>query len=136
MSIREKLNSKREAIIYLVLFFWIEMGLLSVFYERDLTNLSVYFLSLTGFVMTYIFGESVRKSNDTSVFLKGKTSKRELMMYIIIIIWFLLGNWIIYSGGDIIGASTYFGALTPFVGAYIIGETYKKEPDEENIDDL
>jgi hypothetical protein len=136
MSIREKLNSKREAIIYLVLFFWIEMGLLSVFYERDLTDLSVYFLSLTGFVMTYIFGESVRKSNDTSVFLKGKTSKRELMMYIIIIIWFLLGNWIIYSGGDIIGASTYFGALTPFVGAYIIGETYKKEPDEENIDDL
>ena len=136
MSIREKLNSKREAIIYLVLFFWIEMGLLSVFYERDLTDLSVYFLSLTGFVMTYIFGESVRKSNDTSVFLKGKTSKRELMMYIIIIIWFLLGNWIVYSGGDIIGASTYFGALTPFVGAYIIGETYKKEPDEENIDDL
>jgi hypothetical protein len=130
MSIKEKLNSKRETIIYLVLFFWIEMGLLSVFYERDLTDLSVYFLSLTGFVMTYIFGESVRKSNDTSLFLKGKTSKRELMMYIVLLMWFLLGNWIIYSGGDIIGASTYFGALTPFVGAYIIGETYKQESDE------
>jgi hypothetical protein len=57
-------------------------------------------------------------------------------MYIVLLIWFLLGNWIIYSGGDIIGASTYFGALTPFVGAYVIGETYKKEPDEEIIDDL
>ncbi len=136
MLIKEKLNSKRETIVYLVLFFWIEMGSLSVFYDRDLTDLSVYFLSLTGFVMTYIFGESVRKSSDTSVFLKGKTSKRELMMYIVLLIWFLLGNWIIYSGGDIIGASTYFGALTPFVGAYVIGETYKKEPDEEIIDDL
>jgi hypothetical protein len=129
MLIREKLNSKRETIIYLVLFFWIEMGLLSIFYDRDLTNLSVYFLSLTGFIMTYIFGESVRKSEYTSVFLKGSTSKRELMIYIILIIWFILGNWILYIGGDIIGASTYFGALTPFVGAYIIGETYKKEPE-------
>jgi hypothetical protein len=131
MAIKDKLNSKRETIIYIVLFFWIEMGLLSVIYDRDLTDLSVYFLSLTGFVMTYIFGESVRKSEDTSVFIKGKTSKRELMMYIVIFIWFSLGNWILYKGGDIIGASTYFGALIPFVGAYIIGETYKKEPNDE-----
>jgi hypothetical protein len=131
MAIKDKLNSKRETIIYIVLFFWIEMGLLSVIYDRDLTDLSVYFLSLTGFVMTYIFGESVRKSEDTSVFIKGKTSKRELMMYIVIFIWFSLGNWILYKGSDIIGASTYFGALIPFVGAYIIGETYKKEPNDE-----
>ncbi len=129
MTIKEKLNSKRETIIYMVIFFWIEMGLLSVFFDRNLSDLSVYFLSLTGFVMTYIFSESVRKSEDTSLFLKGKTSKRELVMYIVLSIWFVLGNWIIYKDGDIIGASTYFGALTPFIGAYIIGETYKKEPD-------
>jgi hypothetical protein len=131
-KIKNKLNSKRETIIYIILFFWIEMGLLSVFFDRNLSDLSVYFLSLTGFVMTYIFGESVRKSKDTSIFLKGRTSKRELMMYVILFIWFILGNWILYIGGDITGASTYFGALTPFIGTYIIGETYKKE---EGIED-
>lgn len=132
-KLKNKLNSKREFIVYAVLFFWIEMGIFSVVLERDLADLSVYFLSLTGFVMTYIFGESVRKSNDSSVFLRGKTSKRELIMYIVLFIWLLLGNWIIYSGGDIIGASTYFGALTPFIGAYIIGETYKKEPEDDEV---
>lgn len=135
MSIKEKLNSKRETIVYIVLFFWIQMGVLSVFYDRNLTDLSVYFLSLTGFVMSYIFGESVRKSSDSSLFLAGKTSKRELMMYIVLLIWFLLGNWILYTDGDIIGAATYFGALTPFVGAYIIGETYKQEPDD-SVDEI
>ena len=129
MKIKEKLNSKREIMIYIVLFFWIEMGLFSVIHDCDLNGLSVYFLSLTGFVMTYIFGESVRKSQDTSIFLKGKTSKRELMVYIVLFVWLVLGNWIIYKEGDIVSAATYFGTLIPFVGAYIIGETYKKEPD-------
>lgn len=130
-KVYKNLNSKREFIIYAVLFFWIEMGVLSVILQGDLADLSVYFLSLTGFVMTYIFGESVRKSTYTSIFLKGKTSKRELIMYIVLFIWFVLGNWVIYNSGDIIAASTYFGSLTPFIGAYIIGETYKKEPEEE-----
>lgn len=133
MAFKDKLNSKRETIIYIVVTLWIQMGLFSVIMEDSvsLTDLSVYFLSLTGFIMTYVFSESVRRSEDTSLFLSGKTSKRELMMYIILLIWTILGNWVIWKGSDIIGAATYFGALTPFVGAYIIGETYKKEPDSD-----
>ena len=131
-KIIEKINSKRESIIYIVLFLWIYMGVISLLFDRDLNDLSVYFLSLTGFVMSYIFGESVRKTTCTSIMLRGKSSKREMVTYIIIIIWFVLGNWIILTGGDMIGASTYFASLTPFIGAYILGETYKKEPDSDN----
>lgn len=132
---KKKLNSKREAITYLVIVLWIYMGIISIYYGSDLSDLSVYFLSLTGFIMSYIFGESIRKSDDTSIFLKGKTSKRELLTYSIILIWSVVGSFIIINSGDLIGAATYFGALTPFVGAYIIGETYKMEPEIEDLED-
>lgn len=129
-KLKDKINSKREIIVYIVLFFWIEMGIFSVALDRSLSDLSVYFLSLTGFVMSYIFGESVRQSRSSSILFRGKTSKRELMMFIVLFIWMVLGNWIIYTGGNMIDAATYFGALTPFIGSYIIGETYKKEETE------
>lgn len=121
------LNSKREFVIYVVIFFWVYLGGLSIYYSQDLADVSVYFLSLTGFIMSYIFGESVRKSDDTSIFLPGKTSKRELMTYAIMLIWVIIGTWVIVTSGNIISAATYFGSLTPFVGAYIVGETYKRE---------
>lgn len=129
-KLKDKINSKREIIVYIVLLFWIEMGIFSVALDRSLSDLSVYFLSLTGFVMSYIFGESVRQSRSSSILFRGKTSKRELMMFIVLFIWMVLGNWIIYIGGNMIDAATYFGALTPFIGSYIIGETYKKEETE------
>jgi hypothetical protein len=133
--IERTLNSKREFIIYIVILFWIYLGTISIYYGYNLTDISVYFLSLTGFVMTYIFGESVRKSNDSSIFLKGKISKRELMIYIIMLFWVTIGTFGIIFGIDIVDIATYFGSLTPFVGAYIIGETFKKEPEDENEDD-
>jgi predicted neutral ceramidase superfamily lipid hydrolase len=131
------LNSKREFIIYVVIFFWIYLGSLALYYSQDLADVSVYFLSLTGFIMSYIFGESVRKTSKTSIFLKGKISKRELMTYIIMLIWVIIGTWTIVTSGNIVSAATYFGSLTPFVGAYIIGETYKKEtPVEDPIENI
>ena len=30
------------------------------------------------------------------------------------------------------GAAAYFAALTPFVGSYMIGETFKKEGDSKS----
>jgi preprotein translocase subunit SecE len=134
---KKKLNSKREALTYIVIILWIYMGSIAIYFGTDLSDLSVYFLSLTGFIMSYIFGESVRKSSDNSIFLKGKNSKRELLTYSIILIWLIIGSFIIINGGDLIGAATYFGTLTPFVGAYIIGETYKKDPEyeEESYED-
>jgi hypothetical protein len=69
----------------------------------------------------------MRPSEDTSIFLKGKNSKREVLMYITIALWAIVGIWVIVKNADLMGASAYFAALTPFVGSYIIGETFKKE---------
>jgi len=120
-------ESKRECITYLVVFLWVTVGVIATYFDTNFTDLAAYFVSLTGFVATYIFGESVRKSEKSSIFLKGPTSRREMMMYITIGLWAIVGIWVIVQRADLIGVSAYFAALTPFVGSYIIGETFKKE---------
>jgi len=125
--LRRCCESKRECITYVVMLLWLGMGVLAFFYETDFTNLSAYFLALTGFVMSFIFGESYRKSSDSSIFLPGQASKRELVTYITMAFWTLIGVWGIITRQDIIGLSAYFAALTPFVGSYVIGQSVKGE---------
>jgi hypothetical protein len=125
--LRRCCESKRECITYLVVFLWVLVGVIASYFKTNFTDLAAYFVSLTGFVAAYIFGESVRKSTKTSIFLEGPTSKREAMMYITIALWLIVGLWVIVKNADLMGMSAYFAALTPFVGSYIIGETYKKE---------
>jgi hypothetical protein len=107
--------------------FWIVLGITASNYDTNFTDLAAYFISLTGFVTAYIFGESVRRSEESSIFMKGKNSKREAMTYAIMLMWLIIGLWCVINEGDLVGISAYFAALTPFVGSYIIGETYKKE---------
>jgi len=125
--LRRCCDSKRECVTYIVVFLWVSVGVLATYFDTDFTQLAGYFISLTGFVASYIFGESMRPSKDTSIFLKGKNSKREVLMYITIALWAIVGIWVIVKNADLMGASAYFAALTPFVGSYIIGETFKKE---------
>jgi len=125
--LRKCCDSKRECVTYIVVFLWVSVGVLATYFDTDFTQLAGYFISLTGFVASYIFGESMRPSKDTSIFLKGKNSKREVLMYITIALWAIVGIWVIVKNADLMGASAYFAALTPFVGSYIIGETFKKE---------
>jgi hypothetical protein len=125
--LRRCCESKRECITYLVVFLWVIVGVIASYFKTNFTDLAAYFVSLTGFVAAYIFGESIRKSTKTSIFLAGPTSKREAMMYITIALWLIVGLWVIVKNADLMGMSAYFAALTPFVGSYIIGETYKKE---------
>lgn len=127
-------ESKRECITYLVVFIWVIVGITATYFDTNFTDLAAYFVSLTGFVTAYIFGESVRKSEKSSIFLKGPTSRREMMMYIIMALWAIIGIWVIVQRADLIGVSAYFAALTPFVGSYIIGETFKKE--SETFDEV
>jgi len=129
-------ESKRECITYLVVFFWVIIGIVASYFETNFTDLASYFISLTGFVASYIFGESVRKSSKTSLFLSGPTSKREAMMYITIFLWLIVGLLVIINEGDLIGVSAYFAALTPFVGSYIIGETYKSEEEYDSTENV
>ena len=55
-------NEKRIVIIYIVILLWIIFGILASIFGVDYASMSVYFLSLTGFVSAYIWGESIRKS--------------------------------------------------------------------------
>lgn len=131
-------DSKRECITYLMVFLWLAVGIIASYFDTSFTALATYFISLTGFVALYIFGESVRRSKSSSIFLPGINSRREVMMYVTISLWLIAGVWAILQKADLISISTYFAALTPFIGSYIIGETYKKEIsyDEETIEQI
>jgi len=125
--LRRCCESKRECVTYLLVFLWLAVGVTATYFETDFTALAAYFVSLTGFVASYIFGESFRKSNNTSIFLPGPNSRREVMIYVTIALWLVIGIWVIVKKADLIGVSAYFAALAPFVGSYILGETFKKE---------
>ena len=124
-------ESKRECLTYIIVLLWVSIGILATYFETDFTELAAYFISLTGFAGAYMYGESVRKSNDSSIFKGGKSSKRELMIYLTVFLWLIIGVFTIINQSDLMGMSAYFAALTPFVGSYIIGETVKKEVEEE-----
>jgi len=113
---------------------WVGLGILGTIYKTDFVQLASYFVSLTGFVGAYMYGESVRQSEDASIFKAGKSSKREIVIYVTIALWLAIGVYTIVKQLDIVGMSAYFAALTPFVGSYIIGETLKKETEDENED--
>jgi len=118
---------KRLVLIYAVMLFWILIGVLGLFFETNFFDLSVYFLSLTGFVGTYVFSESVRRSTATGIFQPGSSSRREVMVYLSMLLWVILGVFSIVNQKELTQMAAYFGALTPFVAAAILGETYKKE---------
>jgi hypothetical protein len=129
MNLQIPTNSKRLLMVYIVIFLWIFFASLMYFNINDINNfksLSIYFVSLTGFIMSYIWGESFRKSGKTTMFKMEYSSKREKLTYIIITLWTIVGIFSIIKPLPLVNISTYFGALTPFVGSYIIGETYNK----------
>lgn len=125
--LRRCCESKRECITYIIILLWVMLGIHSTINEVDLIDVAAYFVSLTGFVGSYIYGESMRSSTESSIFLKGRNSKREALTYFIVLLWAIIGFTVIYFKKDILGASAYFAALTPFVGAFILGETHKEE---------
>lgn len=129
--LRRCCDSKRECITYAVMLLWALFGVLAFFYSTSFTDLAAYFLALTGFVMSYLFGESYRKSKESSIFLDGPNSKREVVMYVTIFFWTAIGVWGIVEQQDLIGLSAYFAALTPFVGSYIISDSLREDSSEE-----
>lgn len=128
------INEKREMIIYVTILLWIIFAIAAPMYMVSFSDISIYFVSLTGFISAYIWGESVRKSNSTSVFKSGASSSREKMMYIVILLWLLLGVYGFFKHLDFTSLAAYFSVLTPFVGAYILGKTFKPSTKSEDID--
>lgn len=128
MDLPVPVKSKRLLLVYVVIFLWIFFASLMYFNineVNDFKKLSVYFISLTGFIIAYVWGESARKSDKTTLFKPGNSSKREILTYIIILLWTVVGVFSVIKPLPLMDLATYFGSLTPFVGAYVLGETYK-----------
>lgn len=64
-------SSRREIMIYFVVFLWAIIGAFAIWFESNLADLSLYFVSLTGFVMSWIAGE-VYKPQDIVNQMKKK----------------------------------------------------------------
>jgi hypothetical protein len=127
-------NEKRLHIIYTTVFLWVVFGIAAALYSIPYSSMAVYFLSLTGFVSAYIWGESVRKSRNTPLFQTGTTSSREKMMYVTMFLWTVLGVFGLLKQSDFVNLAAYFSALTPFVGAYILGKSYKPNGENQSTD--
>ena len=118
-------NSKRFMLVCIVILLWVGMGALSMYEKTNLNDMSVFFLSLTGFVASYIWGESVRPASSTSLFVGGQSSTRELLIYVCVLIWTVAGAVGIIEKANLQELATYYSSLTPFVSSYIIGVSYK-----------
>ena len=118
---------KREALVYIIIAMWIIMGFVSIIKELDLQDLAIYFGSLTAYAATYIWSETTRPSSKTGVLKKGPHSRRELMIYVILFLWFIGGLFATFKSVSFKDLSIYFMSLTGFVGAWIAGEKFKPE---------
>jgi uncharacterized membrane protein len=63
-------HSRREMMIYVVVLLWAIAGFVSMYYARDLKELSVYFASLTGFVASWIAGEKFKPEDEVNQNIK------------------------------------------------------------------
>ena len=118
-------KSKSERLIHVVIFLWIVFGILGIYFESNLVHLAGYYASLTLFVATFLWGEYKRTSSSTPVFKKGKSSSREIVIYITVFLWTIFGLYGIITHSDINQLTVYFAALSPFISSYIIYKTSK-----------
>lgn len=124
---------KREGLVYIIILFWIGLGILGAFKKADFTQLAVYFGSLTAYVATYIWAESKRPSKKSGIVLPGPSSRREIMIYVVVILWAIAGVLGILNSINLSDLSIYFVSLTGFVASWIAGEVYKPQ-DQIKID--
>lgn len=133
MSLRDSYNifisnfGKREWLVYIVVAMWMAFGILGAFQDANFSQMATYFGSLTAYVATYIWAETKRPSQKTSVLLPGPSSRREVMIYVIVVLWAIAGAVAIKMHKDLGDLSIYFVSLTGFVASWIAGEVYKPE---------
>lgn len=118
---------KREALVYIIIFLWVVMGVFSLIKGADFADLSIYFGSLTAYAATYIWSETRRPSEKSGILKKGPNSRRETMIYVVLFLWIAAGVGALYTATSLEAMAMYFVSLTGFVGAWIAGERYKPE---------
>jgi len=119
---------------FVVVVLWLLFGLAEAMIPKNpnYVELSAYFGSLAGLIGSYLWGESVRQSDGTTpLFMKGKSSKREVIMYASICGWTIMGIASKVFLLDLVAMSAYFAVLTPFVSGYILATTYKPTTGDE-----
>lgn len=124
---------KREAIVYIVVFLWIATGIFAAIRGSSFTSLAAYFGSLTAYVATYIWAETKRPSMKSGVLKQGISSRREVMMYLVILLWAIAGGFAIYYDANLTELATYFVSLSGFIASWIAGEVYKPQDDIKKI---
>lgn len=118
---------KREALVYIIVFFWIGLGIMGVFKHASFSQLAVYFGSLTAYAATYIWSESKRPSTKSGILKQGASSRREAMIYVIVALWAIAGGLSIWHQRDLGELALYFVSLTGFVASWIAGEVYQPQ---------
>lgn len=115
---------KREGLVYITVALWVIMGILGALKGADLQQLAVYFGSLTAYVATYIWAETKRPSEKSGILEKGPSSRREMMIYIVVALWGIAGGAAIWYAANLTDLAVYFTSLTGFVASWIAGEVY------------
>lgn len=115
---------KREGLVYIIVFLWVTMGVLAAWKGADFADLAIYFGSLTAYAATYIWAESKRPSEKAGILKSGPSSRREIMIYVIVGLWMISGVAAIWYLSDLESLALYFVSLTGFVASWIAGEVY------------
>ena len=118
---------KRESLVYIVVLLWVAAGIYGAIKGTDFTELAAYFGSLTAYVATYIWAETKRPSQKTTILKRGKSSRREVMIYVVVLLWAIAGSFGIYYMTNMTSLATYFVALSGFIASWIAGEVYKPQ---------
>ena len=128
-KIKEFFNNfgKREELVYIVVLLWISMGVYAAIKGANFSQLAAYFGSLTAYVATYIWSESKRPSEKTGIMKVGPNSRREVMIYAMVVLWTVVGIVAIWYDINLNDLAVYFVSLTGFVASWIAGEVYKPQ---------
>jgi hypothetical protein len=132
-KIKEKIRTflsnfgKREELVYIVVFLWISMGVYGAFRDVNYSQLAAYFGSLTAYVATYIWGETRRPSEKTGIMKPGPNSRREVMIYAMVVMWAIVGAFAIWFKANLNDLAVYFLSLSGFVATWIASEVYKPQ---------
>jgi len=118
---------KREALVYIIVTLWVVMGLLGAYKNASFIDLAVYFGSLTAYTATYIWAEAKRPSEKSQIFKKGPNSRREVMIYVVVLLWAISGAGAIWFVANLGELALYFVSLTGFIASWIAGEVYTPE---------
>ena len=127
------LEQKRYVLSMVIVALWVILGLLGIIFKTPFYNLSVYFLSLTGFVGAYLISEGKKPTSATSIFRQGRSSTREILIYVVTALWMGLGSVCTILSLDLLQAAAYFGALTPYVSTYLLGVAYLPSTPPQNV---